>query len=189
MIKIFISFVLCLFIACGNVDAQQVGVGQGNNIITHGHSNINDGGILGINGATIYHNTTQVVNNLATIDVAFNSEILDTYGVHNNVTNNHLVTVPLNAGFVLMQCSTYATRGTSGLISLLYSIMKNGSAFTPEHTALTSITGTYTMIHMPAAFYPVSAGDTLSWSITNNSGVAVTLGASSTSRCWFIFYK
>lgn len=98
---------------------------------------------LGFRGARVWHNANQTWTSGLASFVAFNSEIFDFGGMHDNATNNSRLTVPTDAGgYWIVTASLRMTQPTSTSASDYFDIYvtRNGSGI-----------GQQTAIRNPAA--------------------------------------
>jgi len=106
-------------------------------------------------GAYVYKSTTQAIANNTEVAVTFDSEITDTDGYHDNVTNNTRLTIPAGLGGSYAVTGTIAYTGNATGVRYVV-IKKNGNIF--YYTVLNNA-GTVECIFQATQVIPLAAGD------------------------------
>lgn len=124
----------------------------------------------------VYHNTTQgSVANSTTTPLDMNSERSDTFGFHDNATNNNRLTVPTGYGGIYLVIATCFWDTNATGVRIL-SIRKNGADIigAPAVRSGTTANGlTQEITHI----VPLADGDWVEAAVWQNSGAARTVGS------------
>lgn len=138
----------------------------------------------------IYKGSNQSIPNGVETEVTFDAEIIDTFAMHDNVTNNSRFTVPTGCAGWYRVLAQIHFDGT-GLGTLLQAIFKkNGGLYTGGRAAV-SATGSANIFQIEDLIF-LEDGATADWGsllVTQSSGGALDLiGGGLTSTCVMVYY-
>jgi len=123
-------------------------------------------------GAYVYQSAGQVIPSITSTAIAFDTELYDTDGIHDNITNNSRLTVPSGVTEVELILA-YATTSLSASASMILQLKKNGVALVPDERLETNSSNTSANIgvRLVVPRLVVAAGDyfeSIAWQ--NGSG-------------------
>jgi hypothetical protein len=117
--------------------------------------------------------------------VAWDSEVHDVGGWHDNVTNNTRLTVPSGVSRVRLKAQMLTTLTTSSDIRLL-ALRKNGAAITPDISPWFVMNNATTNSQVVSPVLDVTPGDYFELSFLVNTDTSVTVVA---TQSWFAIEK
>lgn len=129
-------------------------------------------------GARVRHNANQTIADITQTAVAFNTEVFDTGGFHDNTTNNGRLTVP-SAGYYLFGFSvTFAFHATG----VRYARFLYNGVTAIGVSAVNAVTVTNQQTSIQAAtLYHMAAGDYMTMDVYQSSGGNLSLIGNSNS--------
>lgn len=138
-------------------------------------------------GCLVGKTTTQTIANSTTVIVTFDTEIYDTDGFHDNVTNNSRITIPTNSGISKVQLianSRLSLPAASADNSL--KIRKNGTSIPGFPGSGFPVYASGIMLtNVVSPVISVVAGDYFEFSIFQISGSSATEASGTTDQSWF----
>lgn len=138
---------------------------------------------LGFRGALVKKAADQTGANYsgAGAVVAWDSEIYDTDGIHDNVTNNTRLTIPSGASYVRLAGQITLANHTTDQYAGIY-IIKNGSAFDGYGHQMNEIGQAAARINASSAVIAVTPGDYFEMMLQVEVDASVDVTA---NRSWF----
>lgn len=132
--------------------------------------------------AFVYHNGTQAVATTAATVLTFDSEVLDTNGFHDNVTNNGRLTVPTGLGGIYVVFAVIPVESAQNPI-IRVSLRLNGAGqtagqITKGPSSTSQPLDTLTLVHLMS----LAAGDYVDLVVENSAADSVTFGGDAAAR-------
>lgn len=137
-------------------------------------------------GARVRHNANQTIADITQTVVAFNTEVFDTGGFHDNTTDNSRLTAPADGYYLFGFSVTFAFHATG--VRYARFLYNGGTVIGVSSVNAVTVTNQQTSIQASTLYY-MTAGDYMTMDVYQSSGGNLALIGNSNSSPIFWVYK